>query len=183
MLKNGEMKKLQWLNKGQLSQERGEILFFHVFPVPDLSNLLHRVAQYGEVLLQKLIEFSDSAFSRNFSHLLLVRSPTLSPPLPSPFPTAHHYATIRLFSTKSPSLSPAQLQTSFHRLLCHLLQTQLPIPFSSALSTPHTCLSGTSPLLLALRPFSCCLQFLCPLQKDFREPGFLYAALYLDHVP
>lgn len=148
MLKNSEMQKIQWLSKGQLSQERGKILFFHVFPVPDLSNLPHRVAQHDEILLQKLIEFSDSASSRNFSHLLLVRYSTLSPPLPSPFPMARHHATIRLFSTKSPSRFPAELQTSFHGLLCHLLQTQLPIPFSSVLSTTHTCLSGALPLLL-----------------------------------
>lgn len=107
MLKNSEMRKIQWLSKGQLSQGRGKILFFHVFPVPDLSNLPHRVAQHDEILLQKLMEFSDSAFSRNFSHLLLVRYSTLSPPLPSPFPMAHHHATIRL---SPPNLLPASQQ-------------------------------------------------------------------------
>ena len=109
--------------------------------MPNLSNLLQRVAQHNNVLLQRLIEFSDPSFSRNFSLLLLIKSSTRCH-YPSP------WLIIRLFSIKSPSISPAQLQTSFHRLLCHLLQTQLPIPFSSALSTPHTCPSGSLPLLL-----------------------------------
>ena len=43
--------------------------------------------------------------------------------------------------------------------------------------------ASPAPFWIWIAPFSCCLQFLRPLQKDFREPGLLYAALSLDHVP
>lgn len=42
MKKNSEMRKLWWVSREQLSQERGEILLFHNFPVLDINNLRHR---------------------------------------------------------------------------------------------------------------------------------------------
>lgn len=168
MLKNSEMRKIQWLSKGQLSQGRGKILFFHVFPVPDLSNLPHREAQHDEILLQKLMEFSDSAFSRNFSHLLFVRYSTLSPPLPSPFPMAHpmlpsgclHQISFPLPSriadliSRAP-LSPPPNTAANSFLFCPVHPSHL----------PFWCFASSALLWIWIPPFSCCLQFLRPLQK------------------
>lgn len=111
----------------------------------------------------------------------------LSPP--SPFPTAHHHA------------------THHHRVVLHQISFPFPSRVAGLISwaplspPPNTAASSflfspvhpshlpfwqcASPALLWIwiPPFSCCLQFLSPLQKDFREPGLLYAALSLDNVP
>lgn len=148
------------------------------------------MAQHNEVLLQKLIELSGSVFSKNFSYLSHLNSQPckiLSPQciaaitLPHGSSLCYHQATSR----KSPSLSPAQSQTSFH-FLCHLLQTQMLTPFFSALSTPHTCHSGALPPLLCsefgfLPSAAVCSSYI--LSKRFGEPGLCYTALSLEQVP
>lgn len=141
-----------------------------------------RVAQHNEVLLQKPMVFSDSAFPRNISHLLLVISSDPSPLLPSPFPGAHHHASTRLFSTKSHCPLPSTIADLISRAPLAPPPKTAANSFLFSSHLPFWCFASPAVPWIYIPPFSCYLQFLHPLQEDFREPGLLHAAPSLDHM-
>lgn len=95
MMKNSEMRKFWGVSREQLSQEGGEILFFHIFPVLDISSLPHRWHNMMRFFCKNSSSFQVQLFLQTVPIFCHHQSPQLitmmllgwSPSNPFPFPS------------------------------------------------------------------------------------------------